>query len=398
MKKHYYLGLNARRRGGVRHLLIHGRKSDYTALSRALALKYGGTAVLTKNGRTGLFMALKVYVKRGSGVIITGFTCYAVYEAVRLAGCVPVYADIDKKTLNFTPETLENAIKRAGKLKISAIIIQNTLGNATDIEAVEAFAHKHQLIIIEDLAHSVGIRYKDGREAGTVGAAAVLSFGKDKSIDTISGGAVVFRDAANNRRVKGAPSKIPRDTRKEADFAQILTDITPKKRPKCSDYLRERLYPMLAAWVRGLTHVHLGGFLMRILLKTRLVQKSADNRLDFARRMPYFEARLALEQVRAMGDAPQEALREFYLVRDRGEVLEKLKQAGYHFAGFWYEKPISPERYYHLTGYDEATCPVATEVAKQIINFPKYYTETELAPARKIIQPYLVKSEDTHEK
>lgn len=369
MKKHYYLGLNAKLRHGWRHLLTRGRQSDVAALSSYLGQKYGGKAVLTKNGRSALAIALKAYFTRGDGIIVNGFTCYAVIEAVRAAGLVPIYADINRETLNYDVKTLEalwaGPAAAWGTPIISGIIIQNTLGNPVDIETVERFAGKHGLMIIEDLAHCAGIKYADGREAGTIGAASVLSFGKDKSIDTISGGAVVLR----------YPCK--------------TTIRAPKKLPKMSDRIRGRIYPLIAGAVRGLSYVHLGGLCMRVALKLHLVEKSADNKLELDKTLTPAEAKLALRQLKALNTSGEAPLREFYLVDDRALVLDKLKRAGYHFAGFWYETPIAPERYYKKADFDEAKCPVAAEVARQIINFPTYYTRSDLAEARKIVQKHL---------
>ncbi|MBR3385981.1 DegT/DnrJ/EryC1/StrS aminotransferase family protein [Candidatus Saccharibacteria bacterium] len=359
MKKHYYLGLNARRRHAWRHLFTIGRKRDYEALEERLGAKYGGRAVLCKNGRTGLALALRAYFNKGDKVIVNGFTCYAVIEAIEAAGCVPVYADINRDTLNFN-------MGRVLPDGAAGIIVQNTLGIPVDINAVEKFAKKQRLVIIEDLAHSVGVKYPDGREAGTVGAATVLSFGKDKAIDTISGGAVVLRE-------------------EYADLCKKQIKA-PSNPPMKADCTRERLYPLLAAAVRGLTHLHLGGALMRVLLKLHLVERSADNRLDTTRRMPYFEARLALDQL----DTAHGVDREFYLVDNRDKCLAELKAAGYHFAGFWYEKPVSPERYYKKAHFPEAKCSEAMFVAEHIINVPTYYSRQELARAREIIRKYQI--------
>ncbi|MBQ9018074.1 DegT/DnrJ/EryC1/StrS aminotransferase family protein [Candidatus Saccharibacteria bacterium] len=364
MKKHYYLGLNSRKRHAWRHLVTFGSRRDYLALGEALSAKYGGTAILAKNGRTALALALKAYFQRGDGIIVNGFTCYAVIEAVKAAGCVPVYADINRETLNFDLDTLESDDLGA---HTKGIIVQNTLGIPVDMGAVEEFARKHNLIIIEDLAHSAGVRYPDGREAGTVGAATILSFGKDKAIDAISGGAVIYRTPPIYK----------------------TTNRQPLGRPKLSDSLRERFYPLFAGAVRGLAHVHLGGFLMRILLGLRFVEKSADNRLDFTRRMPYFEAKIALRQLPTCRGVD----RDFCLVHDREKCLAELKRAGYHFAGFWYEKPVSPERYYQKVKFPEGKCKVATEVAKQIVNIPTYYSRGELKKAREIIKKYEITEE-----
>lgn len=355
MKKHYFLGLNAGRKGALRQLFVHGSARDAEELRGFLARKYDGEAILCKNGRSGLALALKAYLNKGDKVLVNGFTCYAVYEAVRAAGCVPVFVDISKKDLN---AAMELGVFRHA----SGIIIQNTLGNPVDMKEVEKFAKNHGIVIIEDLAHSVGVKYPDGREAGTVGAATVLSFGKEKMVDATSGGAVILREPVAHE-VKA-----------------------PKKRPKLSDYLRERWYPAFAAMARGLSYAHLSGVLMRILVKIRFVERSADNRLDLERRMPNFEAKIALEQLRKLRNSGP--LREFYLVRDREEVLRKLRENGYYFDGFWYEKPVSPKRFYKKVHFPEKECPVATEVAEKIVNLPKYYKKVELERARKIIEEY----------
>lgn len=365
MKKHYFLGLAAGIKHPFRHLFIHGSKKDLTELTKYLSQRYGGEAMLCKNGRSALALALKAYLNPGDSVIVNGFTCYAVYEAVKAAGMRPVFADISKEDLNFTTKSLEKVID--GNVK--GIIVQNSLGNPVNIEEIERFARVHGLVIIEDLAHSAGLKYAEKCEAGTIGVASVFSFGKEKSIDTVSGGAVVFRGV--RQHIIGAPSKIPH-------FA---------------DYTRERWYPVFGLWCRRLTRVRLGGPLMRLLMKLHFVERSADNRLDLERRPACFEAKLALRKLKSLRPSHERRLREFYLVNDRECVLRELKKAGYYFDGFWYEKPVSPERYYQKVHFDEKTHPVAVEACRKIVNLPNYYSEAELAPAREIIKRHLAREE-----
>ncbi len=361
MKKLFFLGLAADIKHPWRHFFTHGTRKNAVELAGYLGKRYGGEAMLCKNGRSALALALKTYFTPGDAVIVNGFTCYAVYEAVKAAGLKPVFADISKENLNYTVDTLEKAVSD----KVTGIIVQNSLGNPVDMQKIEKFAGKHGLIIIEDLAHCAGMSYPDGREVGTVGAAAALSFGKEKSIDAVSGGAVVFR------------------------HPKWHTIQVPSKLPKFTDCLRERCYPVFGLWCRRLARVKLGGALMRTLMALRLVERSADNRLDLERRLPYFEAKLALAQLKARGKSSAGPLREFCLVDNRANVLQELRTAGYFFDGFWYECPISPKRYYKKVRFDEAACPVATEVSKQIVNLPTYYSKKDLAAARAIIERHL---------
>ncbi len=367
MKKHFFLGAAANYKGRLwEHTFSIGREKDRGALQRFLTQKYNGRAILTKNGRSALALALKAYFEPGDAVIINGFTCYAVYEAIKAAELVPVWADINKQSLNFDADTLENAIRGHS---VRGLIIQNSLGNPVDIAMIEKFVRDHNLVIIEDLAHCAGVKYADGREAGTVGIATALSFGKDKSIDTISGGAVILRHPCKNA-IK-APSKLP----------------------KFSDNLRARFYPLLGTISRGLSYLHLGGAWMHCLIRIHWVEKSADNKLDLERKIAKFEAKLALRQFKKKKGAGEKPLRKHYLINKRSELLEELKRAGYYFDGLWYERPVSPERYYKKVHFPEDKCPMAVEVAKKIINLPTYYSKKDLEPARKIIAKYMENEE-----
>lgn len=373
MKKHYFLGLAAGNKHPYRQLMMKSSDTDLAELTEYLSKQYDGEAMLCKNGRSALTLALKAYFNEGDAIIINGFTCYAVYEAVKAAGLTPVFADINEETLNFDKDTLDRVYSRKEPKKkpspiddspICGIIVQNTLGNMVDMKMIERFAGKHGLVIIEDLAHAAQMKYPDGRKVGMVGAAAVLSFGKDKAVDAVSGGAVVFRH--------------PR--RHEIEAPNTVLPI--------SNYLREKWYPVFGLWCRRLTRIKLGGILMKVLTGIHFVEKSADNKLSLKHLPTSFEAKLALAQLKKTEDT-QEKIREFYLVQDRDNLLAELKKAGYYFSGFWYEKPVSPERYYKKVHFDEEACPVAVEVSQRIINLPNYYSKKELEPAIKIIKKYL---------
>ena len=401
--KHYFLGLasNYTWKHRLQHTFVVGRKKDCLELESYLAKRYSGDAILCKNGRSALALALKAYFEPGDAILVNGFTCYAVYEAVKAAKLVPIFVDISKDDLNFSDKALVAACPsdtlRAAQAKSSrsaehiatkalpadglkstdihapnkttsdslvrGIIIQNTLGNPVDIVAIEKFAKKHDLKIIEDLAHCTGVKYPDGREAGTVGVATALSFGKDKSIDTISGGAVIFRSEAS-------PHK-------------------PQRSPRPSDHLRARFYPLFGAIAQGLSYVHLSGAWMRLLIRLHWIEKSADNKLDLTRKISKFQAKMALRQLKALKKSGEPPLREFYLVKDREEVLDGLKKAGYYFTGFWYEKPVSPKRYYKKVHFPEEACPNAVFVSEHIVNLPTHYSKKALELARKIIKEHL---------
>lgn len=365
MKKRFFLGTGAGFSAEMRERMRseEGTHQDYLDLCQYIKENYGAEQVLiTRNGRSAIAAGLDFGLKKKGEVVINGFTCYAVVQGVKASGMKPVYADIDKKTLNFTLES----IKKVTTKKTAAIIVQNTLGNMIDIREIEDFCKKKGLILIEDLAHSAGRYYPDGREAGTVGDIVVWSFGKEKSIDTINGGAVGFRDM---------------------NLAPIPQPSLPSL-PKEEE--RARMYPTYGARYRALSRFKLSGIYMYLLLKTGRVVKSADADVDYKKhRLSDWQAKLALEQLRNVRSRGKRPLREFFLVKDREMALSELKKAGYFFDGFWYEKPVSPARYYEKIHFNEKSCPVAVEVSQKIINFPDYYSKSELAKAYKIVGRYL---------
>ncbi|MBI4096632.1 MAG: DegT/DnrJ/EryC1/StrS family aminotransferase [Candidatus Levybacteria bacterium] len=168
-------------------------------LKNYLEEKYKGKAILTYKGREALTLALKILnLPKESCVAINGFTCFAVYKAIEEANCKPVCLDLEEKNsdLNFTPETLEKILKENKNIK--AVVVQNTLGYPCDIEKIAQICAEKNLILIEDLAHCIGTKYPDGREAGSVGDFVILSFSQDKVIDAVSGGALIIRNKKYN--------------------------------------------------------------------------------------------------------------------------------------------------------------------------------------------------------
>ncbi len=383
----FFLGQAANYKGKVlSHTFATGTKKDYEALRKHLAARYNvaeENVFLYHNGRSALAAGMKAIVPKKNGehpgVLVTSLTCYAVVEAVKAAGFTPVFADIDPKTLHFNGETIEKAFKKHKDIK--AVIVQNNLGIPADIKSIKAAVRKHNIVLIEDLAHCAGISYKDGKEAGSYGDFVALSFGKGKSIDTISGGALVIRSSeityVERAKYKTKIVKLPKQ---------------PVRKPKFGDRFRDRFYPLFGLIIRGLYVFRLGRLFTSFLLKTHQIKRSADADLDLKVRLTYWQAKLALKQLESL-PKNRPPIREFYLVEDRDLVLNELERSGFVMNDTWYDIPVSPERYYNKVKFPEKECPVATEVAKHIVNLPTHYPRPKLVPARRIIEKYQLKGD-----
>lgn len=374
----YFLGLSSTYSGmdTLRHTFATGSELDLSTLRAYLAAHYGSTfdhTAVYQNGRTALAVGLKAVAPRGSKVIITSLTCYTVTQAVKAAGCIPIYADIDPKTLHFGKKELEKALE--GEKDVRAVIVQNNLGVPADIAGIEEVCNKHKLAIVEDLAHCAGIRYADGREAGTVGRVVALSFGKGKSIDAVTGGAVVFTN----------PLDPP--------------VIQPVISPLFKDSFRARIYPLICAITRGLYHIHpkIARGYLALHLKIHAIKLAADGEVDPKTRLSYWQCKLALHQLQIMPHRGRKPLRDFYFVNSREQLLAELERHGYYFRDIWYNIPVSPERYFQKSGFHEESCPEAKRAAETLVNVPTWYSKTEMAPAIRIIREYLVDKDSVPE-
>lgn len=384
-----FLGLASNYSAGriLRHLFAWGTKSDSQSLRQALAARYGTIAdqvALYHTGRSALAAALIAVAEPGAKVILPGLTCIAVVRAIKAAGCIPVYSDIDPKTLQYDFDALDKTLmlcydesngsqsptfpRPDGETTVCprpVILAQNTLGLALDAKKLEEIAQKHNAIIIEDLAHSAGRFYPDGREIGTIGAAAALSFGKGKAIDTICGGALVVRQP----KAQSAP------------LAQ------PAKKPRLSQRLRDRWYPVFAGLSRTFWNIGLGKVLLAVCVKLRWIERSADAELSLGTRLTHWQARQTLAQLAKL---PRTPLREHYFVKDRAHVLQELKTRGYDLCEIWYDAPVSPVRYAFEADFPADRCPATVKVAEHIVNLPTWYPPEKISPARELIKSYEV--------
>ena len=146
--------------------------------------------ILTSSGTDALEMAaILAEISAGDEVIMPSFTFVSSANSIVLRGGVPVFVDIDPKTLNICPK----AIRRAISPKTKAIMPVHYAGVACDMTAILAIATEHKLKIIEDAAHATGAMYK-GQHLGTFGEFGALSFHETKNISCGEGGALLVND------------------------------------------------------------------------------------------------------------------------------------------------------------------------------------------------------------
>ena len=132
----------------------------------------------------------------GSEVITTPLTFCTTVNAILHAGLTPV-ADVDALTQNIHPD----AIKAALTPHTRAILPVHFAGRPCAMDRIMAIAEKHDLVVIEDCAHSIETEYH-GRKAGTFGDFGCFSFYVIKNVVTGEGDMILGRDEALVARAK----------------------------------------------------------------------------------------------------------------------------------------------------------------------------------------------------
>ncbi len=164
--------------------------------------------ISTNSGTAALWVALKAAgVKAGDEVIIPAYTFIATASAVLMANGIPVFVDIDERTLNLDPHLVEKAISE----KTKAIMPVHIAGNPADLDSFIKIRNQFNIPIIEDAAQAHGSEW-NGKKVGAIGLGGVFSFQTSKNMTAGEGGAIITNDRSfheacfsyhNCGRVKG---------------------------------------------------------------------------------------------------------------------------------------------------------------------------------------------------
>ena len=165
-------------------------KHKVVTLEEEVCKKFGTKhALAVTSGTSALIVALSaVGVGPGDEVIVPGYTFIASMSSIIIARAIPVLAEVDE-SLTLDPADVEKRITPHTK----AIMAVHMLGNACDLEKLQAIAKKHKLVLIEDTAQAFGASYK-GKRLGTIGEIGTYSFNIFKTINAGDGGLVVTDD------------------------------------------------------------------------------------------------------------------------------------------------------------------------------------------------------------
>jgi dTDP-4-amino-4,6-dideoxygalactose transaminase len=309
------------------------------ALCEYLGVKH--IAVFT-NGTIALVTALQALRATGE-VITTPYSFVATSHSLLWNGIKPVFADVDRDTLNLDPAKIEAAITP----QTTAIMPVHCYGHPCDVNAIQRIADNYNLKVVYDAAHAFGVQDAQGSILRH-GDLSVLSFHATKVFNTFEGGAIVCPDAKTKVRI---------DQLKNFGHVGEVTVVAPGINGKMSEF-----------------NAALG------LLQLKYIDQAiaSRQRIDAA----YRERLRGVKGIRCLNDAGETVANYSYFpilveadypIR-RDDLNQKLKDIGIHPRRYFYPLISDYPMYRGLLSAQRENLPVATAAAQQILCLPIYPT------------------------
>jgi dTDP-4-amino-4,6-dideoxygalactose transaminase len=355
-----------------------------------------GQAFSFAAGRVALAAILDALgVAAGDEVVIPAYTCVAVPNPILFAGARPVYADIERATLNLSAATVLPVLSA----KTRAIVVQHTFGLPCRMDELVSLARQRGIAIIEDCSHALGASM-NGRPVGVSGDASFFSLEQTKVISAGAGGVAFVRDPALASRLKAFQRK-------------CCVPATDKTR-RMMGYLAYTALLRDPRWSAKLPNAQY--YLARLNLIRGPIstdeEMRCDRPADFEGRLSGAQARVGSVQLRHLADnlAQRRAIASIYdellrdspvttysgpsgsvpayvrypiRVRDKHGLARDLRDQAIQL-GLWFTAPVHPvEVPQSKAGYAPGSCPEGESAVAVVANLPCHPRMT-LADARRV--------------
>lgn len=182
-------------------------------------------AVTVSNGTAALMMAYKALnIGLGDEIITTPITWIATAAAAVVLGATAKFGDVDPKTLNLDPTSIEKLITS----KTKAICPVHLYGLPVDMDVFLEIGKKYNIPIIEDAAHAPGAMYH-GKMAGNLGEIGCFSFHEQKNMSTLGeGGMVTTNDPEIYEKMRGYKSHCARVIGGSSKYLALSKDVAER--------------------------------------------------------------------------------------------------------------------------------------------------------------------------
>lgn len=316
-------------------------------------------AVAVSNGTAALHIAcMAAGVSDGDEVITTPITFAASANCALYCGGRPVFADINEKTYNIDPHSVEEKITDRTK----AVVAVDFTGQAVELDALTTLCAKKGLVLIEDAAHAIGTKY-NGQSIGSIADMTTFSFHPVKTVTGGEGGAVL--------------------TNSEEYYQKLLLFRSHGITKNETEYRRESEGP----WYHEQTAL---GMNYRITdMQAALIISQLDKLELFTKRRKeivaaYNEAFREIPEIIVQEEIPQsDTTRHLYILRIRPEMLTIDRKtffeamAAENICCNVHYIPVYRHPYYEEMGYPKGLCPKAEKLYDEMLTLPLYYAMTD---------------------
>jgi dTDP-4-amino-4,6-dideoxygalactose transaminase len=306
------------------------------------------------------FALMAAGVGEGDIVVTVPNTFIATTEAISQTGARPVFVDIDERTYNMDPQSLEEYLdgecsidgatgylvdRKLGK-RVAAIVPVHLYGQPADMDRILGLAERYKLLVIEDACQAHGSEYfseKDGcwKKAGSMGLAAAFSFYPGKNL--------------------GACGEAGAVTTNDAELAQKIRMLRDHGQA-------QKYYHDVEGYNGRLDAIQAG------ILQVKLAHLAAWNEQRRNSAKHYDELLGATEGVALPVEAKRsKAVYHLYVVRveDRVQLQQHLAKANISTA-IHYPVPLHLQKAYARLGYQAGSFPVAERCAAEILSLPMF--------------------------
>ncbi len=321
--------------------------SEVEAFEKDFAAYVGSSFALgVANGLDALKLALQsVDIGPGDEVITAANTFAATAFAISAVGARPVFAEIEEKSYNIDPRSVEKLITP----KTKAIIPVHLYGQPASMGPLIALADKHGLKIVEDCAQSHGATYEN-KNTGTMGILGCFSFYPGKNLGAMGdGGAITTSNPEVFKKLK------------------ILRDVGQSEKYHHTVIGHNSRLDAIQASI--------------LAVKLKHLKSQTEDRVRVAKR--YREVLSGINPI-VLPDALTDRTHVYHLYvihtkdsKDRDLLKNHLNAAGVQ-TGLHYPIPLHLQKCYSSLGYKEGSFPIAEKSAKSLLSLPIFPGMTDI--------------------
>ena len=317
-------------------------------------------AVAVNSGTSALHCAcIAAGIGPGDEVITTPLTFAASANCAFYCGGRPVFADIDPETYNIDPESIKAKITERTK----AVVAVDFTGQAVKVDEIRKICDEHNLIFIEDAAHSIATKY-NGKQVGSLADMTTFSFHPVKTVTGGEGGAILTNDEELYKKLVLAHTH---GITHDADLMEGAPHEGPWYYEQISLGYNYRLTDFQAALITNqLGKIGMFRDRRQAIVKRYNEEFSKIPEIIVQKEIPESDTCRHLYIIRLDLDKLKCTRREFFDAMSAENV-----QCQIHYVPvYWFP-------YYQHQGYEMGLCPNAEEVYKGIMSIPLYPKMTD---------------------